>query len=91
LYWFACNKTTFKLKYAIIQEYFIANPGALWDNCLMTEQEIQAKIKRIDEIYAQFHVQLGQLKTQQSDIIAEFIKNLEAAKLQELRKVIDNQ
>jgi len=54
----------------------------------MTQEEAQAHIARIEQIYEEFHQQLDGLKKQQTEIISNFIKSLEDSKLNELRNII---
>ena len=56
----------------------------------MTEQQIQENINKIEAIYADFQRRLHKLKSEQDTIISNFLKNLESAKMEELRKTIAN-
>ncbi len=56
----------------------------------MTQDEIQEKVNQIEVIYSDFQKRLFQLKSQQDVIISDFLKNLETAKMEELRKTIAN-
>jgi hypothetical protein len=55
---------------------------------LMTQEQAQAYIARIEQIYEEFHQQLDGLHKQQTEVISNFIKSLEDSKLNELRNII---
>lgn len=57
----------------------------------MTQAEIQLQINEIEEIYADFWAKLLVLKREQDTIVADFLKDLENNKLQEIRNIIANQ
>ena len=57
----------------------------------MTEQQIQEQINEIEQIYADFHSKLALLKQEQNAIVADFLKDLENNKLQEIRNLIAGQ
>jgi hypothetical protein len=52
----------------------------------MIEDKIQQNINQIEAIYVNFRRQLQQLKAEQDIIIKDFLKTLEVAKIEELRK-----
>lgn len=56
----------------------------------MNQEQIQEKINQIEAIYSDFQKRLFQLKSEQDAIISNFLKNLETAKMEELRKTIAN-
>ncbi len=54
----------------------------------MPSQQSQNTLKKIEEIYNDFILELNILKNKQNKIINDFIKELEKAKLQEIRHKI---
>jgi hypothetical protein len=50
----------------------------------------QEKIKKIEEISKKYKAKINELKLEQDKIISEYIKELEKAKMEELRNEIIN-
>jgi hypothetical protein len=57
----------------------------------MTQEQIQEQINQIEQIYAEFRRKLALLKQEQNSIVENFLKDLEANKLQEIRDLIASQ
>lgn len=57
----------------------------------MPKQNIQARMDQINAVYSDFKRQLKLLTDQQHAIISKFTEYLENAKLEQIRKTINNQ
>lgn len=55
----------------------------------MAVSNIKQRIKEIDEIYQKYLIKLQELKRQQAKIMADFIKEVEARKIEEIKKRLD--
>lgn len=54
----------------------------------MNQQEIQEKARLIEEIYAAYKKELAVLAQEQAQVLAEFRKQLEQKKIEELRAML---
>gem|GEM_PF-4577808 len=54
----------------------------------MEKKDLKSGIEQIDAIYAEYKTKLGNLRAERQAVISSFIRKIEDAKKEELRKII---
>lgn len=54
----------------------------------LSKEEIQRRVKAIAAIYQKYLIRFNEFKKQQTEIINQFIKELEQRKIKEIKKIL---